>query len=99
MGCLTTAKRAEIQAQIDKLDILIAAYDATLLAAATGGEIEEYRFDSGDGSQKAIRRDPNSLNKLLETLQSRRNRLQGELDGTGIVSMKLRRKAGHGRIY
>ena len=96
MGCLPASKRTAIQAQIDKLDILIGKYEAALFAAADGSPIEEYRFDSGDGSQRTQFRDPNKINDLIDDLTARRNRLQAKLDGTGIVSINLRRTRGTG---
>ena len=94
MTCLTSTQKAVIEAKIEKLNTLIDAAEVALLASVTNSEVEEYRFDSGDGSQKAIRRDPNQIEKLIQSLTSRRDRLIGELAGTLNVVMKFRRNRG-----
>ena len=92
MGCLSAEKRATIEAQIVKIDALIAAGEDALLSAIGNSEIAAYRMDSGDGSQRADRRDPNQINKLIDDLQSRRDRLQRRLDGTANVTLTFRRR-------
>ena len=94
MTCLTSAEEAVIEAKIEKLNALIDAAEIALLASVTNSEIEEYRLDTGDGSQKAIRRDPNAIEKLIQSLTSRRDRLIRELAGTLNVVMKFRRNRG-----
>ncbi len=98
MGCLTSTRRAEITAIIAKFDAQILLLEASFDSQLENAGIEETRFDSGDGSQKVIFRSPEESLKMLNFLTSRRNRYQGMLDGTGIVSIGLRRKrGGHGR--
>jgi hypothetical protein len=92
MGCLRPEQRAAIEAQIVKIDALIAAGEDALLEAITNSEIETYRFDSGDGSQRTDRRDPRQINDLIDDLTARRNRLQRKLDGTMNVTMTFRRR-------
>lgn len=92
MGCLSSAERAAIQAQIDKIDELIVAGEEALLSALENSEIERYRFDSGDGSQRADRRDPRQINELIDNLNARRNRLVRKLNGTLNVTMVFRRR-------
>ena len=91
MTCLSSAQRTAITAKIEKLNTLIDAAEVALLASITNSEIEEFRFDSGDGSQQSIRRDPNQIEKLIQNLTSRRDRLIRELAGTLNVVMKFRR--------
>lgn len=92
MTCLSAARRAVIEAKIEELNALIDAADTALLSSITNSEVEEYRFDSGDSSQKAIRRDPNQIEKLIQNLTSRRDRLIRELTGTLNVVMNFRRR-------
>lgn len=100
MGCLTSAQRAAIQAQIDKIDLQIAAAETALLSSIENSEIETYRFDGGDSSQRVDRRDPNTINKLIDDLTSRRNRLVRKLAGTLNVIMNFRRRRyGNGGRY
>ncbi len=96
MVCLSSARRTEIIAEIVKLDALIVVIESTYTSALTNGEVEEYRFDSGDGSQKVIRRSLNELKEQWDDLKSERNRLNSMLNGGNNVSMAFRRKQGCG---
>lgn len=100
MGCLTSSQVAAIKAEIAKLDEYIAAAETAYTASLTNSEIEDYRFDSGDGSQKAKRRSPKEIREEIEALQASRNRLQRKLDGTSNVNMNTRRRRYlHGGRY
>ena len=100
MGCLTSSRVAAIKAEIVELDELIAVAKIAYKAALSNSEIETYRFDSGDGSQRADRRSPKQIREEIESLQATRNRLQRKLDGTSNVNMSLRRRrGGYGRNY
>jgi len=91
MSCLTPSQQTAIIAEIADLDIYIAAVKAAYLSSLTNGEIQEYRFDSGDGSQKTIRRKPSELKQEWDDLKSERARLLRRLNGTLNVNMNLRR--------
>ena len=101
MACLSAAKVAAIQTEIADLDALIALARTAYASSLTNSEIETYRFDSGDGSQRADRRSPATIRKEIEALQSQRGRLYRILNGTSNVNMNLRRRRGfyHGRSY
>ena len=92
MSCLTAATIASIQAKITTLQtrLLVAesAYDAALT------EIEEYRFDSGIGSQRLKYRQLGELQKAIDAIEARINSLTRRLSGKGISSLNLRRKGG-----
>ena len=94
MSCLTASTIASIQARITTLQarLVIAdeAYDAALV------EIEEYRFDSGVGSQRVRYRKLGELQKAIDSIDARINSLQRRLTGKGISNMALRRKGGLG---
>jgi hypothetical protein len=98
MGCLSSSQVTAIKAAIAKLDELITAAEASLLTAIENAEISHYRFDSGEGSQRADRRSPNEINDLIDDLVARRSRLQRKLDGTSNVTLNWRRRGyGYGR--
>lgn len=101
MGCLTSTQVAAIQAEITTLNTQIAAFEAAYLAAAGNSEIEEYRFNSGEGNQMAKRRSPKQLREEINALKATKSRLQRKLNGTDNVNMNLRRRSGrgHARSY
>ncbi|MEE9117963.1 MAG: hypothetical protein V3U02_05135 [Calditrichia bacterium] len=76
-----TARITALEAQQTALDEMIAGLDKN----------EEYRFDSGEGSQRgrdrkieALRKDSYNLDRLIEYLYRK-------LQGTGIIYINLRR--------
>lgn len=93
MSCLTASTITSIQARITTLQarLVIAdeAYDAALI------EIEEYRFDSGVGSQRIRYRKLGELQKAIDSIHARIDSLQRRLIGKGISNMALRRKGGY----
>ena len=94
MSCLTAATIASLQDRITTLQTRLAIADLAYDAALT--EIEEYRFDSGVGSQRVRYRKLEELQKAIDSIDSRINSLQRRLTGKGISNMSLRRKAGFG---
>ena len=93
MSCLTAAKIAGIQAKIVTLSTALTAAEAAYLAALT--EIEEYRFDSGVGSQRIKYRDLGKLQKAIKHIEAQIDWLQRRLTGKGISALNLRRKSGY----
>lgn len=96
MVCLSTAARAAIIAEIAEIDEMLAVIKPVYKAALLNGEVQEYRFDSGDGSQKTIRRSLAELKQQWDELKSERNRLNSQLNGGNNVSMAFRRNRGYG---
>ena len=97
MACLSAARIAEIQAQIDRLNTQISAMNDAIDAGIPESGIVEYRFQSGDGSQRVERRRIGDLLDDIVKMEARRDRLQRKLDGTGIVALTTRRNRG--RVY
>lgn len=94
MSCLTATTRASIQARITTLQTRLTTADEAYDAALT--EIEEYRFDSGVGSQRVRYRKLGELQKAIDSIEARINSLARRLTGKGISNMSLRRKGGFG---
>lgn len=94
MSCLTASQRTALKAEIADLDLFIAAVKTAYMSSLTNAEIEEYRFDSGDGSQRTIRRKPAELKKEWDDLSSTRTRLARKLLGTSNINMNTRRQKG-----
>lgn len=90
MSCLSSTVIAEKKAELATLETRLAAYETAITSILTG-EIESYRFDSGDGSQQVKMLSLSDLEKQIGFLQSRINRLRGELRGTGVMTLNVRR--------
>jgi len=93
MSCLTTVQIAEIQAKIAKRKEQLTKAEDAHEAALT--EIEEYRFDSGVGSQRVRYRDLDKLRKAITHIEASIDWLERRLTGKGISSLNLRRKGGY----
>ena len=87
---------ATIDEQIAECEAKLVALNAAYDAATPGFGIEEYRFDSGDASQKAIRRKPKEIREEIQYWQSRCDRLNRQKNGFGSLNSKLQRR-GYGR--
>ena len=91
MSCISSTVRREKEAELAKYIARLARYETALDSALDSG-LESYRFDSGEGSQQAKIMSIDKLEKGIGFLQSRINRLNNELRGTGIMTVNMRRR-------
>ena len=91
MSCISSIVKAEKQAELARYIARLARYETALDSALDSG-LESYRFDSGEGSQQAKIMSIDKLEKGIGFLQSRINRLNGELRGTGVITVNMRRR-------
>lgn len=91
MSYLSPAEKARIEALIvtkqDQLALANATY-SKLLAK----DIEEYRFDSNEGSQRARRVKLSEFKTQIDSLEAEIERLGRRLRQGGLVSVTLRRQ-------
>jgi uncharacterized small protein (DUF1192 family) len=91
MSYLSPEDRARILAEIatkeSQLDLANATYSKLLQK-----DIEEYRFDSNEGSQRARRIKLSELRAAIASLESEIERLYRRLKQGGLVSVTLRRQ-------
>jgi hypothetical protein len=92
MGYYSAARRTRIVAQIEKKIEQLDKANEALLEATTG--VQDYRFDSNEGSQRARRESPEKILKLIAYLEACIDSLSRKLDGTNLVKFNLRRKPG-----
>ena len=90
MSNLTAAQRADILARIAEIEAQLAVANTTYLALL-GKSTSEYRFDSGEGSQRAQRVALKDMKDQIDSLLAERDRLQRRLETGGLVSVVLRR--------
>lgn len=90
MAQLISSRHNRILARIAVLEAQLAALDAALLTASASDTLE-YRFDSGEGSQRAEFRNLGEMEKAQRNLEKRIEYLYARLEGTGLVKMRLRR--------
>ena len=91
MSCLSSTVRAEKQAELANYEARLLKLE-TAFNAATEAGLSSYKFDSGEGSQQAKFMNLNDMMDAINFTQSRINRLRGELRGTGVYSMNMRRR-------
>ena len=92
MTCLPAATRARILANIAKYEAMLDTAVSAMANAVAGG-IKEYRFDSGEGSQRTEYQTPEQLTKHIEWLEARIAGLYRRLRGAGLSNLNLRRKS------
>ena len=90
MAQLISSRHNRILARIAVLEVQLAALDAALLTASASDTLE-YRFDSGEGSQRKEFRNLGEMEKAQRSLEKRIEYLYTRLEGTGLVKMRLRR--------
>lgn len=90
MAQLISSRHQRILARITALEAQLDALDAALLTASASDTLE-YRFDSGEGSQRQEFRNLAEMEKAQDSLEKRIEAYYKRLEGTGLVNMRLRR--------
>jgi hypothetical protein len=85
---LTLRRLQKVQSQLNNL------YNTLDEMAATGAQ--SYTFDSGEGSQKTVRRSLKQIHDLIRQLEATEDHLINKLYDMGLVNVRLRRKTPHG---
>ena len=86
-----TVRKALLQDRLKKVQaVLVVLYDN--LTEQASQSVESYQFESGEGMQKAKRRDLSKLLREIAILQATESHLINELARMGLVSIRLRRK-------
>jgi uncharacterized coiled-coil protein SlyX len=93
-----SARKSRLQARKTSLESQIATLENTL-DGLLSSEVEEYRFDDGEGAQRVKRRKFKEVQDQLDSLESRLDAVCRELAGLGLVVSRLRRKRYHGHTY
>ena len=91
MSYLSASEIARIEAlittKVDQLALANATYNKLL-----ANDIEEYRFDSNEGSQRAKRLDITKMKAQIDSLEAEIERLNRRLKAGGIVNIVMRRQ-------
>ena len=96
MGYLNSTERSTLIARRTEYEEMLEVVKATYLSELAV-PTEEYRFNSGEGSQQARRRKLNDLKEQIEWLEGEIDLINRRLKGSGIVTLNVRRKAGFGK--
>jgi len=89
---LSAAEIARITALIEQKEAQLTVVNTTY-TRALAQDTEEYRFNSGEGSQWATKRKLSELKDQIDSLQSEIDQLYRRLNsGGGLVSIVLRRQ-------
>jgi len=91
MSCINSARRQFLQESLAKkqaqLEKAYTSFDDLL-----SDNIEEYRFDSNEGAQRARRRKIIDLKQIIDALEGEIEQILRKLECAGIVNLNLRRK-------
>lgn len=94
MSCLSSTRRAQLLARLTTKQTQLDQVN-TALDSAIGGP-EAYKFDTNEGSQWLKDRTYAELMGLIDTLEAQIDSITRKLNGTGVVSMALRRHSRGG---
>lgn len=89
MGCLSSTRVAEIQAQIVMLNINLTAINTAINNGSL--HIDTYSLDTGEGKQMIKYKSFESLFSARDLIQSQIDRLNRKLRGQGLVNVNVRR--------
>lgn len=93
MGFLNSTDRARKIAQLEELEArLEKAYAQLDRLLEEENDLEEWRFNSGEGNQWAKSVNRKTQMDLIEKLESKVEKLRSELRSGGIVNHSLRRR-------
>lgn len=98
MSALTTAKRAELEAELAVLETRLALYVAAEANALASG-MKSYKFDSGEGSQSATYMDVDKLSEKIDLIKSQIASKERVLTGGGFRRITLNRKPRQSRVF
>jgi len=94
MTCITSSTKTRLEARlavkIAQLEKADEAYDASLT------EVEEYRLNTGEGTQQMKYRDLKGLEDTISRLEAQIDAIYRRLEGKGIMNLNLRRKRSFG---
>jgi DNA repair exonuclease SbcCD ATPase subunit len=96
MSVLSSSYRARLLERLETKESQLAALYQSF-DELVQNNVEEYRFNSGEGNQWARRRTLRSLQDAIEKLESEIENLRRRLQSGGIVNITLRRKGGFGQ--
>lgn len=98
MSCLTSTQRTAIEEEIEQkqaqLELANTTYSSLLVKVN-----KEYRFNSNEGWQQAVKRDLKELRDEIEWLEKSIDSLFRKLRGQSLVNMTLRRRRSVLRRY
>jgi len=94
MGYLNSTERSTLIERRTEYETMLETVKATYTAELEN-PVEEYRFDSGEGSQRAKRRKLSELKEQIEWLEGEIDLINRRLKGSGIVTLNVRRKGGN----
>ena len=93
MPCLTTERRADLEVQLNRKEILL----TQLYTAFDNFDgVREYRFDSGEAMQQTKYRSFSEIQIGIDRLEAQISRIRNILGGTGLSNIVLRRKGYYG---
>ena len=91
MACLTAAERAAIEADIATKEAQLVTANATYSELLTKIN-KEYRFNSNEGWQQAVKQDVDAIRSQIEWLEACLRQLRARLRGQSLTNMNLRRR-------
>lgn len=98
MSALTTAKRTELEAELEALETELTLLTAAYASVLSSG-MKSYKFDSGEGSQAATYMSIEDIKRNLDLTRTQIATKKRVLTGGNMRRFTLNRKPAHGRVF
>jgi hypothetical protein len=95
MAVLTSEEKTRLETELATCEAQLTALQTSITNAMTKADVEEYRFDSGVGSQRVKNREIKELLMSQDWLERRCEQIRQRLAGKGVVNSNMRRKVGY----
>jgi ElaB/YqjD/DUF883 family membrane-anchored ribosome-binding protein len=92
MSCLSSTRKAEIEARITKLQARLTLAENALDDVLNSEGIKSGKFDSGEAMSWWSQQSPEELQKIISNIEANLDYYRNKLNGTGIVRLNLRRR-------
>jgi hypothetical protein len=93
MSCLSSTRRAELQAELLTLQGYLTDLETAYSASLTGG-IKSYKFDSGEAAQAVVYQSSKELKEQIDDVKAEITAINRKLNGTNLKNLNLRRQSG-----
>jgi len=87
---VSPSRRVQLESRLASRNSQLLALETTYSSLLTQ-EIEQYNFNSGEGSQSTRRRRLDEIEKLISKIEADIDYITRTLNGTGVVNMRVRR--------
>lgn len=103
MSCLSASRKARLRNRLTRITSQLTKLYEQFESSLDSSRVKSFTFDSEEARQQTTYRSPKELQELIHTLEQEEDVIIRKLEGTGLVTVGLRRKnfgrGGYSRTY